>query len=434
GILDKLKGKWKTTLGTVVTINEAMRTLPPPMLDAKARKEFENGATVQAEGFYLEANADGSASGLWTTSPSGYQEFNNVGRVYITPGADGDTFTGKVITQGGNEYTYNGTRIKEGNNGSTGNPGTTNPGNGGIVPPPVVSNPGGMARVGDGKFYRLDNFAVRFDELKVGLDEASLELIVTKRNITTKPQGIGAGGFDLMITDSDGISIRDAGNVYRPSGDRPERFDRGISVLPGGEARIRWVFPLFKGITPLKTLSIKEYVNKPVMVDISDIVLPGAGNSPAPTPTAPTAPAPAEPNAPSGGVDGLQPVGPGRYFGIDDLDVRLDGVRKGRDGATMELFVTLRNSTRQVQGFATTTVRVSVTDADGLETRHNGNLYRASGDVPERITHSVRVAPGGEAKIRFVFDVPNGSVFKKLNVSGYRSPLKSYDLPALADR
>lgn len=434
-LLDKLKGKWKTSLGTVLNITEVVRTLPPPMLEGKANKEYENGGKIQAEGFYLSVEAGGVITGLWNTTPTG-RELSNTGRVTIALNPDGDSFTGKVILQTGDEIVYNGTRIKEGGNntGNTGGGDTTNsgnsgtPNNGGVVPPPADTATG-IARIGDGKFYALDKLDIRLDEMKPGRDGASMELFVTYRNRTQKPYGITAGGFKLTITDSDGVSIRDMGNVYRVSGERPERIPNTVIVNPGGEARIRWVFPVPKGFAPpLKSLRISEYVAPPVIADLTGIKLPGeeevttgdadSGSAPAPAPAAEPA--------------GRAAIGNGQFFGVDDVDVRFDGVRRGRDGTTMELFVTVKNPGSTNVGLITTTLRLTATDADGLSVRPNGELYRVTGDVPERITHTVTITPGDEAKVRYVFPMSRADLrFTKLSISGYRTPVRTVDLPDL---
>ena len=145
-------------------------------------------------------------------------------------------------------------------------------------------------------------------------------------------------------------------------------------------------------------------------MDIADVAVPGAEG---PEPTLPS---------------GIVPVG-GRALSVDDYDITVEGVRKGRGGRTLEAFVAIKNVSNKQQGFGAGTINVSVTDEDGFSKRDQGNLYRVTGETPERITTSINMIAGGTVRIRYVFDLPSAEAkLTKMTFKGYTGSPQIVDL------
>lgn len=245
-----LKGTWQTTRGTVLTITDAETTDGSLKLRGAAVK-----GTTRLETIYLDAETETRAGGQWAGQPSSSSIAVN-GRVTLTLSADGNAFTGLVVTQDGAQTIYNGTRVKSTPTEPTPKPEPTgsNPGeNSGVVPPKPSP-----ARIGDGNFYALDQFDVRVDKVQYGRAD-TLEVFVTYRNHRPHKLGVTAGGFTLIITDADGVGLRDMGNLYRVGGDDPVRIENTIWLEGGESCRIRYIFKIPKGTEALKKLSVDEY-------------------------------------------------------------------------------------------------------------------------------------------------------------------------------
>jgi Tol biopolymer transport system component len=418
--LDRLIGTWRTNNGSILTLVDAVVTAGTPQtLHGSATKQGQS-----LEDFYLRVENGGSVEGLWksTSNADLANDFNAFGKIYITGlSANGNTFTGKVILRSGREFPYTGTRIQDvpssppGNSTPPGNP--ANPGNGGIVPPGSVGGPGaGGARIGDGRFHRLGDFDVRFDEIRPGRAGNTLELFATFRNVSSRDGGIIAGTFDPTLLDPSGVVIKDHGNLYRATGERPEMFGRTVMVDRDGQAKVRYVFDMRPGVTRLRTLRIVEDRSRPVLADISGVAVPGVEDDAA------------NPELP----DGIMPIPGARFFGIDDLDVRIDGVRRGRNGKTFEAFATIKNPTGKTQTLSAGTLDLTVTDEEGVGTRRVGNLYLATGDRPEYLNRNILISPGGQTVTRFVFELasPDGKLVK-LSIKGYKPPARTINLPDL---
>lgn len=410
--LNALIGKWQTSTGSVLTVTEAVTTAgTPATLYATAKK-----GGFSLENFYLRVE-DGVIQGLWQSRPGVNMatEWGAFGIVKITMAPGGDSFTGNVVLKNGNQITYNGTRIKDSEPGSDTGTGNTGNGNTGTVPP---SGGRGVGKVGDGKFRALDKFDVRFDEIKPGRAGTTLELFATFRNTSSRAEGITAGTFDPILIDPDGVIIKDHGNLYRASGQNPERFGQTVTVEPDGQAKVRYVFDMPAHVSKLKTLQIIEYRSRPVLIDIADTVVPG------------TEDAPAAPKLP----EGIVPLSNAKFVGIDDLDVRVDGVRKGRDGKTLELFITVKNPTEKMGELSASTLDMTVTDEDGVGTRRVGNLYLATGDRPEYLNRNILIAPGGQGQARYLFELATPTVKQvKLTIKGYKPPVRTFNLPDLPE-
>ncbi|MES2460752.1 MAG: hypothetical protein V4671_09215 [Armatimonadota bacterium] len=410
--LDGLKGKWLTNNGATLTIEEAVTTAgTPATLHASAKK-----GGIPLEDYYLQVE-NGEVRGLWKSTPNANMatDWSSFGIVTITSfSIDGNSFSGKVVLKNGNTFAYSGTRIKDGSE----NPGNTLPGNGntGVVPP--TAGRGGNARIGDGRFYSLDNFDVCFDELKPGRTGNTLELFATFKNISSRNGQVTVGTFDPTLVDATGVVIKDHGNLYRASGEHPERFARTVVVDSGGQARVRYVFDIPSNVSRLKSLRIQENNARPVLADISDMPVPGAED------------AAAEPEQPGG----ITPLTRTDFAAVDEIDVRVDGVRRGRSGKTLEAFVTVKNPTSKTQALSAGSLDLTVTDADGAGTRRVGNLYLATGDEPERLQGNILLAPGGQAKVRYLFELISPEAkLTRITIKGYRPPPRVFNLPDLPD-
>ena len=85
--------------------------------------------------------------------------------------------------------------------------------------------------------------------------------------------------------------------------------------------------------------------------------------------------------------------------------MRIDGVSRTRDGLT-ELFVTLRNPGRKVLTTSKGWIKFSAADADGAKATTRSALYPVRGPRGEELPLLVYVAPGGETRLRYVFEGP----------------------------
>ncbi|MES2463610.1 MAG: hypothetical protein V4671_23800, partial [Armatimonadota bacterium] len=147
-------------------------------------------------------------------------------------------------------------------------------GNTGIVPPGTGTSSGtntGPARPGDGKFYSLDLFDIKVDEVRMGRG-SNLEMIVTYK-ASTDNVGVQPGNFGLTVTDGDGVGVRYNGNLYRASGEDLTLIDGTIWMSRNETTRVRYVFVLPDGVTSLKKLTVQEHGTKPRTFDLSQVQL-----------------------------------------------------------------------------------------------------------------------------------------------------------------
>jgi hypothetical protein len=129
----------------------------------------------------------------------------------------------------------------------------------------------GIARPGDGKFYSLDVFDIKVDEVRMGRGN-NLEMIVAYR-ATADNAGIQPGTSAMTVTDADGIGTRYDGNLYRASGDGLVPVDGTIWLSRNETARVRYVFVLPEGTTGLKKLTVQEHGTKLRTFDLSQVTL-----------------------------------------------------------------------------------------------------------------------------------------------------------------
>lgn len=261
-----------------------------------------------------------------------------------------------------------------------------------------------------GDFLRLEHFSLRVDEVKAG-EGNTLEVFATIKNAGLKATNFTAGSLNAFITDADGLGFRDAGNLYSISGDTPTVLNDNVIVEGKGEARVRYIFNLPKGFVPLRTLTFEESGADPRGIDISGVKLPGA----------------TEPGITVSSLVG----GSGSFAEFGPYDVRLDGVKRGRNN-TLQAYFTFKNVSGRRQQFTVSDFNPRVVTEAGTAVRDVGNLYRASGGVePAQVSHTVVVANDGAASVRYIFPFAKDANPRRLVISTYGDVEQSYDLPKI---
>lgn len=135
---------------------------------------------------------------------------------------------------------------------------------------------------------------------------------------------------------------------------------------------------------------------------------PGPSNPPAdppkPFPTDPVDPAP-DPNP----VASFQP--------LRRVDVRLDRIEVARGYPTHQVhaFLTIKNASASPQYFTSGFLKVVLADADGV-TWERSQPYRASREPAELFASTPAIQPGGELKVRYVFQPEEGVSLVRLMV------------------
>ncbi|RYX82458.1 hypothetical protein EON83_19235 [bacterium] len=96
------------------------------------------------------------------------------------------------------------------------------------------------------------------------------------------------------------------------------------------------------------------------------------------------------------------------FKALRNLGVKFDGLRV-LDTSTMQLSVTYKNRQKSGSTVTSSTVDIVAVDADGIGFRDQGNLYQATGEVPERLKQDVLLASkDDEAKVSYLFTLPKG--------------------------
>jgi hypothetical protein len=171
-------------------------------------------------------------------------------------------------------------------------------------------------------------------------------------------------------------------------------------------------------VSRLKTLRVQENNARPVLADISSLAVPGAED------------VSAQPELPGG----IIPLTKLEFASVDDLDIRVDGVRRGRGGKTLEAFLTAKNPTSKTQTLSAGSLDMTVSDENGAGTRRVGNLYLPTGDQPERLARNILIAPRGQARVRYLFELVSPEAkLTRLTVKGYAPPARVFLLPELPD-
>lgn len=92
------------------------------------------------------------------------------------------------------------------------------------------------------------------------------------------------------------------------------------------------------------------------------------------------------------------------FHSLQRFDIRVDGVRVGRDGK-VHLFVTVANKSGSPRTIGQETLHMVMTDEDGVGI-YEGVPYRADGDAPTFFDGPPTIPVGGELKIRYVMKPP----------------------------
>jgi hypothetical protein len=244
-----------------------------------------------------------------------------------------------------------------------------------------------------------------------------IEVIASYKNSSRKRLALSAGEVDMIITDADGIGVREIGNLYRVPQDpdmEPEHLSQNILLEPGAQARTLALFDLPKGMAPLKTLMVFGYSVKPLTYNISGLTLPE-------TIEPVTFPVP-------GAVGGSN-----AFVSMGDYDVRLDGIKKGRNNKLWVVITCKNVSKDRWKGHPGFGLDVAIIDQDGITVKDEGNLYRASGFDPEprRIEHGIQIIPQGAATVCYPINLPQSAVPKQLLIKYYGGISQTYNLPAI---
>lgn len=245
-------------------------------------------------------------------------------------------------------------------------------------PPVVVEAPPLPATVQAGTFHHLEAFDVRLDETRAARD-GTVYLFFTVRNDSGRDQQIGAGTFTAVMSDADGVGVREA-QIWRASGETPTQFDRPPVVPAGGEFKFRFVLTPPIVHAPLQRVSIRESDRKVLFFSVA-----GADQNPS------RASAPAQ--------------GGGAFKSLSKLDVRIDRVGRARDGL-LEAFLTLRNPGTAVETTSKGWIKLSGTDADGGKATSRSALYSVRGERGnyDELPLLIYVEPGQQVRLRYVFD------------------------------
>lgn len=246
--------------------------------------------------------------------------------------------------------------------------------------------------------------------------DSQVEVVAVYKNLLRKERLLDASILDLVLTDSDGLGIRNIGNLYKPDGDpdiEPEKIVGSVPVGAGATTRVLGLFTIPPGATPLKTLSVFGRLVKPLTFNVSGLTLPE-----------PVAAVTIPPRGASGGTGSFED------FGVYGL--RFDGVRRGRNNS-LQIFVTAKSMEKLAwRSHPTYSLDVSVVDANGATIKDDNNLYRASGEGLElqRIQHGVFIVPGGETTLCYVVNLPPGAKAKQLQIK-FEGKMLSANLPDL---
>ncbi len=282
-------------------------------------------------------------------------------------------------------------------------PGTpTNPGTPTV--PTTPTTPGNGSTSPGGGFRPLGSWGLLLESMRVARGN-QIEVVAVYKNNTQQRQSLGTSEVNMLLTDSDGVGVRNIGNLYRASGDpdmEPEKLSQNIVLEPGAQARTLALFDIPSGMTPLKTLTVYGYRTRPLTFNVSGLTLPDSY--------------PALKLPIPGAVGGN-----GTWNDMGDYLVRFDGVRRGNNNA-LQVFLTTKNTSRDdKKGHPGLDLDVAIIDQDGITIKDEGNLYRASGEGLrlEKISHSIWIAPLGEATVCYPVNMPKGAVAKQLLVKKY---------------
>lgn len=246
-------------------------------------------------------------------------------------------------------------------------------------PQPASSHPGaGQPTAQAGVLHPLEDFDVRF-ERAVAARNGTVHVFLAVKNTTSRARSIGAGVFKAVAYDADGVGTSES-QIWRTGAEIPERFPATPVIPPGGELRFRFVMTP-PSATPLSVVSIRESDARALVFSLAG-VQPATGATPVPA-----------------------PAGSGPFKELSKLDVRIDRVAKSRDGLT-EVFVTLRNPGAKVVATSKGWIKFIAADPAGGQATTRSALYPVRGPRAAELPLLVEIAPGGEARLRYVFERP----------------------------
>ncbi|HUH23536.1 MAG TPA: hypothetical protein VLZ51_05695 [Brevundimonas sp.] len=227
-----------------------------------------------------------------------------------------------------------------------------------------------------GVFHELEDFDVRFDRA-VAARNGSVQVFLTVRNTTRSNRSIGAGVFKAVMTDIDGVGVSES-QIWRATSDAPESFSATPVVAPGDEFSFRFVMSPASRVSPLSAVAIRESDARSIVFDVSGVTVgqvapPAAG------------------------------AGSGGFKALSELDVRIDGVARGRDGR-MEVFLTLRNPGDRVRTTSKGWIKISAQGPDGARITTRSALYPIRGPRAAELPLLVYIEPGREARLRYLFE------------------------------
>lgn len=243
------------------------------------------------------------------------------------------------------------------------------------TPTPQPASPG-RAVAQAGVFHELEDFDVRFDRAVVARN-GSVHVFLTVKNTTRSNRSIGAGVFKAVMTDIDGVGVSES-QIWRASSDAPESFSATPVVAPGGEFSFRFVMSPASRVSPLSAVAIRESDAKSMVFDVSSVTV-GQVEPPAAA------------------------AGSGGFKALSELDARIDGVTRGRDGR-MEVFLTLRNPGSRIRTTSKGWIKISGQGADGARITTRSALYPIRGLRAAELPLLVYIEPGREARLRYLFD------------------------------
>jgi len=243
------------------------------------------------------------------------------------------------------------------------------------IPPPASP---GRTVAQAGVFHELEDFDVRFDRA-VAARNGSVHVFLTVRNTTRSNRSIGAGVFKAVMTDIDGVGVSES-QIWRATSEAPESFDATPVVGPGEEFSFRFVMSPASRVSPLSVVAIRESDARSIAFDVSGVTVGQV--------------APAAAGAGSGG-----------FKALSELDVRIDGVVRGRDGR-MEVFLTLRNPGDRIRTTSKGWIKISAQGPDGVRITTRSALYPVRGPRSAELPLLVYIEPGREARLRYLFEAP----------------------------
>lgn len=251
------------------------------------------------------------------------------------------------------------------------------PSNTGTPAPPAPGPAPGTAPAHS--FHSLEQFDLRLDEARAGRD-GRLHLFLTARNRSGRDFYMSSGPFRIVASDADGVGVEAETRPLRATGEEPTAFEQVPTIGAGSEFRMRYVIDLPVVHAPLQRVSVRESTKKAVYFDVAHAD-PGPSAAPAPA------------------------TGRGAFKPLSRFDLRIDNVVPAPDGR-LEVFVTLRNSTREVQSISKGGIQLSASNADGGKVTSVSSLHSVRGERGrgDELPLLVYAEPGADMRLRFVFD------------------------------